>query len=929
MGPKSNRFNDLAVGAPEPGKRPGFRVSRARDRYAALAAFLVLLIGIGDGLIISMEKDASFAAFETAGLNLTRGMTAQTARMLGKVDNSLGALADGLGVSDIADAERVATKLRTAETTALLTQRLGQIQGVVSLALVDASGRLASSAGVAMSPEANLSNAEFFAALDADSHPGPYVSAPERDEAKGAWIVRIARRLTDARNQFAGVLLASLSVDEWEDFYRVAMPPHRVVTVMRTDGLVVLQYPRIAEPSNIKAENLKALKFSASGCTTFHGADLTEAAPVVAGVCKLKNMPLLIESSALEADALAGWNSERLWLILGGALASLGVVVLLRIFANQVDRLQRSELSLADEKREAQTAHRQLDVTLSNIPQGVCFFDARHRLVVSNRRYAEIYQLPQDLVLPGAPLTEIVAQLDAAVGIRNSDAEEHAKTLSAIARGTDAQPLVLELDDGRTIAIQVRPMTDGGWIATHEDITERRKAEQQIAFLAKHDTLTGLANRSLLLDLIEKARNEAKRGQKFALLFLDLDRFKAVNDTLGHGVGDALLRQVAERLVALVGEGGAVARLGGDEFVVLQNEFSHLDELVKLARRIVETIAAPYAVADHEMVIGVSVGVEIAGAKPATAEVLLKHADTALYMAKMQGRGTFRFFEPEMDQQLRGRDHLEDDLRRALAERQFDLEYQPIVDALSGAVTSFEALLRWNHPEKGRLTPADFLSVAEDCGLIVPIGEWVIQQACWQAAQWPEDIRVAINLLAPQFRAVGIVTLIRETIAAMDIRPDRLEFEIAEAVLLQNNERNRAILQQLQDLGVGLVMDDFGAGYSSLSYLRDFPIHRVKVQRCFIGDLTARPDAVFFLRATVDLCRNLGISVTAEGVESIGELAQLLDEGVARLQGYLIGRPGPAAAATELIGAGRLIPSGETLATAESFELRSQRLGAA
>jgi diguanylate cyclase (GGDEF)-like protein len=886
---------------------------------------LVLLIGVGDWLIISMEKQASFAAFETAGLNLTRGMTAQTSRMLGKVDSSLQMLADGLGVSEIANAELVRTKLRTEETASLLRERLAQIPGVISLTLVDESGHLASSAGGAAPAEINLSKTEFFAALADHADPGPFVSAPERDAARGVWVVRIARSLTDARNQFAGILLASLSLDEWEDFYRVAMPPHRALTVMRPDGLVILQYPRIGEPTNVKAEGLTALKFSKAGCTTFHGADLTATTPVVAGVCNLKNMPLLIESSALEADALAGWNIERLWLILGGVLASFGVVALLRIFANQVDRLKRSELSLAEEKREAQTAHRQLDVALSNIPQGVCFFDSHNRLVVSNRRYAEIYRLREDLVRPGALMKEIVSQFDATVGIRNSGIDEHVKALSAIARGNDEQPLVLELNDGRTIAIQVRPMTDGGWIATHEDITERRKAEQQIAFLAKHDTLTGLANRSLLLDLIEKARNEAKRGQKFALMFLDLDRFKAVNDTLGHGVGDALLRQVAERLVALVGDGGAVARLGGDEFVVLQYEFSHLDELVKLARRIVETIAAPYAIADHEIVIGVSVGVEIAGAKPATAEALLKHADTALYMAKSQGRGTFRFFEPEMDQQLRGRDHLEDDLRRALAERQFELEYQPIVDAASGEVTAFEALLRWNHPERGRLTPADFLAVAEDCGLIVPIGEWVIQQACWQAAQWPNHIRIAINLLAPQFRAVGIVPLIRETIAATDIRPERLEFEVGEAVLLQNNERNRAILRQLQDVGVGLVLTDFGAGYSSLSYLCDFPVNRVKIQRSFIRDLTTRSDAAFFLRATVDLCRNLGILVTAEGVESLEQLALLLDEGCGLLQGYFIGRPGPGAVAIELIGAGRLIPARETLATAARAKVVEER----
>ena len=355
--------------------------------------------------------------------------------------------------------------------------------------------------------------------------------------------------------------------------------------------------------------------------------------------------------------------------------------------------------------------------------------------------------------------------------------------------------------------------------------------------------------------------------------------------------------------------GGTVARLGGDEFVVLQTDVKTPEDVAHLAQHIIETIAAPYKIGDHEFLIGVSVGVELSGQPPSSAEALIKNADIALYMAKAQGRGTFRFFEPDMDSQLRSRHQLESDLRRAVAERQFELHYQPIVDVVSGRVCAFEALLRWNHPDRGLMTPSEFIGAAEESGVIIPIGEWVIQQACWQAASWADRIRVAVNLSPVQFRAVSLAPVIREALAATGIAAHRLELEIAEPVLLQSSDHNLGVLHQLRELGVSIVLDNFGVGYSSMSFLRRFPFSKIKIDRSFVRDLVAEPDAVYFVRAIVDLCRNLGIKTTAEGVETVEQLAVLMDEGCTELQGYLLGRPGPAACAEDAIVNARLIPS--------------------
>jgi diguanylate cyclase (GGDEF)-like protein len=914
--PSLSTVEAISVGARRFSDSIRNRLARAiRDRFVLVGASIILVIASGVWLIASMEREASFAARETATMNLTRGMTAQTAQKLGAVNKILLELSAALALGDMDTPDRVKAKLQAPATVELLADRQGRSPGVAALMLIDSDGRVDASSRDGWAEGFDASGRDIFLCLSSRADTDPCVGAPERDAATGAWSGFMARGLKDARGSFAGVVAAKIALGDLEDFYRVAMPPKRVVTVMRDDGTILVQFPHEIDRTGQKASGLAAHPVGPTGGATYHGPDLVDGAPVVAALARMKNLPVVVESSGSEAESLADWDRETQWLAIGGVVSSAFVLGLLRLFAGQVRRLENSERSL-------ETAHRQLDIALSNIPQGVCFFDASRKLVVSNRRYAEVYGLPPESIRIGDTLAEIVDRRFQSVGVEKYNSAGYSEWLHDIAKAGNGHNALVELTDGRTIAIQSRPTTDGGWVATHEDITERRNAEEKIAFLAKHDALTGLPNRSLLMERIELALKDAALGKRFAILFLDLDRFKSVNDTLGHNVGDELLREVATRLTGTVRCDSTVARIGGDEFVVLQAAVQTPEDCAGLARRILKVVSAPYTIGEHEVVIGVSVGIDISGPEATSAEVLLKHADLALYRAKAQARGMFRFFEPEMDSQMRNRQQLERDLRRAVDERQFMLHYQPVIDATSGEVCAFEALLRWNHPSRGMVPPLEFIGLSEETGLIIPIGEWVVAEACRQAGLWPERIGIAVNISPVQFRAVSLVPVIQEALSASDLAPNRLEIEITESVLLQSNERNLAILHQLRDLGVSIAMDDYGVGYSSLSYLRKFPFDRIKIDQSFVRDLAKKPKAVFFVRAIVELCSNLGIKTTAEGVETPEQLSVLLDEGCSHVQGYLLGRPSSAERADEFVRGGRMIPPRTNRLTRSSLEER-------
>ncbi len=424
------------------------------------------------------------------------------------------------------------------------------------------------------------------------------------------------------------------------------------------------------------------------------------------------------------------------------------------------------------------------------------------------------------------------------------------------------------------------------------DLARSREEAQRLAL---HDALTELPNRAFLAERLEESLGQAQRdGSMLAMLCVDLDRFKQVNDTLGHPVGDALLRAVAGRLRDCVRRSDTVARLGGDEFAVIQSPLATLEDASGLAQRIVNALSEPYTLGEHQLVIGASVGVALAPSDSVRADSLLMMADMALYRAKADGRGMSRFFEPEMDAKLQARRTLELDLRRALGMGEFELHYQPLIDVSSGAVSAVEALVRWRHPERGLVPPDEFVPLAEETGLIVPLGAWVIEQACQHAVTWPSNVRVAVNVSAAQFKGAALRETVANALAAAGLAPQRLEIEITETALLTNADTNLAILRELRAMGVRIAMDDFGTGYSSLGYLRSFPFDKIKIDRSFVRDIETSADCKAIVRAVTSLGGNLGIATTAEGVETREQLCHLQAEGCSEVQGYLFSRPVPA-----------------------------------
>ncbi len=544
-----------------------------------------------------------------------------------------------------------------------------------------------------------------------------------------------------------------------------------------------------------------------------------------------------------------------------------------------------------------------LEAIIDNIPAAVFVKDARDLRFLLVNKTAERQMRCSRLDMIGRTNKELLPA-DEAAAFDAVDREVLRSGQTHVGEGTFST-----LDQGeRLMHTSTMAVMEGGepryLIGIAEDITERRANEARIAHLAHHDALTGLPNRVLLLDRLAEALAVRQRHAGFvAVLCIDLDRFKDVNDSLGHAAGDLLLREVAERLRGCVRGDDLVSRHGGDEFTIVQPRLDSPDEARQLADRIVTELARPFRCDEHEIATGASVGIALAPQDGLSPDHLLRHADMALYRAKADGRSTARFFEAEMDARLQERRGLERDLRAAFAAGALDLHYQPLLKAGDERIAGFEALLRWQHPDRGFVSPAEFIPIAEEIGLIGPITEWVLDRACAEANGWPADIRIAVNLSPAHFRKQNPALAVAKALMKSGLAPNRLEVEITESVLLTDSAANLAILHQIRDLGVRIAMDDFGTGYSSLSYLRSFPFDKIKIDRSFVRELGDSPQCAAIVRAVTSLGASLGITTTAEGVETPEQLERLRAEGCHELQGFLFSRPVPAAQARTLIAA--------------------------
>ena len=497
-------------------------------------------------------------------------------------------------------------------------------------------------------------------------------------------------------------------------------------------------------------------------------------------------------------------------------------------------------------------------------------------------------------------------------------AEKVSELLAHVHRALESgAPVEMEYSQavgGRTVwfSTTVSPMSESTVLWVARDITARRAAEEALRHDAYHDALTGLPNRAYLTDLLTRALARAKRrfDRRFAVLFLDCDRFKVVNDSLGHAAGDELLRAVADRLTAAVRPGDVVARLGGDEFTVLLDDVSDADDTMRVAQRIHAALADPFTVVGRELYTSVSIGIALSAPDHASADDVLRDADLAMYQAKSRGRARHELFTPELRAGADRRLALESDLRRAVERGELRIYYQPIASLETGHISSFEALVRWEHPERGLVSPADFLPIAEETGLIVPIGRWMIEAACRQARAWqlahPQHqppVSVSVNVAAAQLTQPGLVDAVRGALASSGLSPESLKLEVTEGIISADAAAAVGTLTELSRLGVLLLMDDFGTGHSSLSYLHRFPISTVKIDQYFVGRMDTIAECYEIVRTIVGLAHALDMDVVAEGVESPAQVEQLHALGCEYMQGYLLSRPVPAEAAAHFMGA--------------------------
>lgn len=584
-------------------------------------------------------------------------------------------------------------------------------------------------------------------------------------------------------------------------------------------------------------------------------------------------------------------------IICGLAVCGFGLIGVVTAHNRLLGRAHAAVNALVRDLRERDrtlaTQNARFDAALNNMSQALCMVDQEQRVIVCNSQFLALFDLPADAVQPGAPMEDVFRAAAAASRYEREVIEAVCGKQRDLITAARAGSFFQEAD-GRAIAVSHQPMPANGWVATYEDISERRRAEARIQFMAHHDALTSLPNRLHFEDkLVHALKGTRQEDGSLAVLCLDLDHFKEVNDSLGHPAGDQLLKQVAQRALGCVRGGDIVARLGGDEFAILQSSACQPEHAEALARRLVKALGAPYDIDGTRVVVGASVGIAIARGDGRDADHLLKNADIALYKAKGEGRGTFRLFEDEMDAQLQARRAMESDLHEAIDRHELGLFYQPLFDLAADKVAGFEALLRWRHPSLGIVFPAQFIPVAEDVGLIDRIGEWALAQACRDAAAWPEDIAVSVNVSSSQFRNGNLVRAVRSALDAAGLPPRRLALEVTESALIKGSRRVLATLHELRDLGVEIALDDFGTEYSSLSCLRSFAFDRIKIDRSFVHDMGRRPDCLAIVRSVAQLAQTLGMAATAEGIETPEQLDRVRKAGCTQAQGDHFDQPRP------------------------------------
>jgi diguanylate cyclase (GGDEF)-like protein len=863
---------------------------------------LIAAIAVGATVMASNFRERALRSAERELENTVLLLTRHFDEQLADFEVVQKDLIDYMRINGIATPENYKRQMSAEAMHLMLKSKMSALSYVGGINVFDADGKLINASAAWPVPPVNVADRAYFKTFRSGSNSPDMLVEPVYSRITGVWTTVIARKVRGPRGEFLGVVGRGIEPANFEKFFAtVALGDGAAISMHHRDGTLLARHPHVPE---MIGKNFKTGPASQQRVFDLDRSAARLASPIdgkdrLISSRALSRFPIVIVATNTTEAALADWREQITILVAITGLFVTAIAFLLFLVVRKLSQQHRaSRQRLTLEKL-------RLDTAVNNMTQGLLLFDASRRLVICNHRYIEMYGLSAEVIKPGCSFREVIAHRKA-TGSFTGDVEQY---VDRVLRDVGTRnSMVIETPDGRSIHIVNEPLADGGWVATHEDITDRRRTEERITHLAHYDALTDLPNRSLFHEQLKRELPHATPERQLAVLYIDIDEFKSVNDSLGHMIGDELLKSVAASLTRCVRATDFVARLGGDEFAVVQTGVRESSEVVELINRIFETIRAPYECLGHQLTTDASIGIALTPQDGTDIEQILKNADLAMYAAKAAGRRTFRFFDPAMDAQVKARRVLEMDLRQAISEGGFEVYFQPCLSLRDNAITGCEALVRWRHPVRGMISPADFVPIAEDTGLINELGEWVLITACKEAASWPDQFRLAVNVSPVQFRSGTLALKVIAALAASGLPADRLELEITEAVLIRDDDAALEILHQLRAIGVRIALDDFGTGYSSLSYLKRFPFDKIKIDRCFVTDIDDPEGSADIVQAVVNIAAERDMTTTAEGVETVEQQQMLRKLGCSEMQGYLFSPPRPPAEIRDMLASYRPTP---------------------